>query len=162
MYCRKCGTQLTEGATFCAKCGFLVAGAPPPAKEKMSPVVWVVISIAGLFVGVIFVGILAAIAIPKFTNTKQKAYVASMKSDLRDLATAEEAYYGQHQRYSSDLGAVAFTPSANVTVTVTSASREGWAARTNHLAVAYTCQVGFGADSIAGVGDGVIQCTRDR
>src|SRR5205085_7241385 len=35
-------------------------------------------------------GILAAIAIPKFANTKGKAYIASMKSDLRNLVTAEE------------------------------------------------------------------------
>jgi len=34
---------------------------------------------------------LAAIAIPKFANTKEKAYLASMKSDLRNLVTAEEA-----------------------------------------------------------------------
>jgi len=36
---------------------------------------------------------LAAIAIPKFAETKRKPYLASMKSDLRNLVTAEEAYF---------------------------------------------------------------------
>src|SRR5438876_1307263 len=44
-----------------------------------------------LLIVVVIIGILAAIAIPKFANTKAKAYIASMKSDLRNLVTAEEA-----------------------------------------------------------------------
>src|SRR5438132_486836 len=46
-----------------------------------------------LLIVVVIIGILAAIAIPKFANTKAKAYIASMKSDLRNLVTAEEAYF---------------------------------------------------------------------
>ncbi len=46
-----------------------------------------------LLIVVVIIGILAAIAIPKFANTKEKAYLASMKSDLRNLVTAEEAYF---------------------------------------------------------------------
>ena len=46
-----------------------------------------------LLIVVVIIGILAAIAIPKFANTKEKAYLASMKSDLRNLITAEEAYF---------------------------------------------------------------------
>ena len=44
-----------------------------------------------LLIVVVIIGILAAIAIPKFSNTREKAYIASMKSDLRNLATAEES-----------------------------------------------------------------------
>ena len=44
-----------------------------------------------LLIVVVIIGILAAIAIPKFASTKEKAYLASMKSDLRNLATAQEA-----------------------------------------------------------------------
>ncbi|HEX6433890.1 MAG TPA: prepilin-type N-terminal cleavage/methylation domain-containing protein, partial [Gemmatimonadales bacterium] len=39
-----------------------------------------------LLIVVVVIGILAAIAIPKFANTKEKALVAAMKSDLRNLA----------------------------------------------------------------------------
>ncbi|MGI8548649.1 MAG: type IV pilin protein [Gemmatimonadaceae bacterium] len=45
-----------------------------------------------LLIVVVIIGILASIAIPKFTATKERAYLALMKSDLRNLATAEEGY----------------------------------------------------------------------
>ena len=45
-----------------------------------------------LLIVVVIIGILAAIAIPKFAATKDKAYVATMKSDMRNLATYEEQY----------------------------------------------------------------------
>src|SRR5256885_12558966 len=45
-----------------------------------------------LLIVVVIIGILAAIAIPKFANTKEKAYLTAMKSDLRNLVTAEEAF----------------------------------------------------------------------
>lgn len=41
---------------------------------------------------VVVIGILAAIAIPKFFITKERAYLAEMTSDLRNLATYEEQY----------------------------------------------------------------------
>src|SRR5438552_13291209 len=53
-----------------------------------------------LLIVVVIIGILAAIAIPKFANTKGKAYIASMKSDLRNLVTAEEAYFADSVKYS--------------------------------------------------------------
>ncbi|HEX7546465.1 MAG TPA: prepilin-type N-terminal cleavage/methylation domain-containing protein, partial [Gemmatimonadaceae bacterium] len=49
-----------------------------------------------LLIVVVIIGILAAIAIPKFANTKEKAFVASMKSDLHNLITAQEAYYSDN------------------------------------------------------------------
>src|SRR5436189_4166356 len=57
-----------------------------------------------LLIVVVIIGILAAIAIPKFANTKEKAYLASMKSDLRNLITAEEAYFADSVKYTSNLG----------------------------------------------------------
>src|SRR6185295_3870486 len=55
-----------------------------------------------LLIVVVIIGILAAIAIPKFANTKEKAYLASMKSDLRNLITAEEAYFADSVKYTSN------------------------------------------------------------
>src|SRR5437763_9622334 len=54
-----------------------------------------------LLIVVVIIGILAAIAIPKFANTKGKAYIASMKSDLRNLVTAEEPYFADTVKYTS-------------------------------------------------------------
>jgi prepilin-type N-terminal cleavage/methylation domain-containing protein len=111
-----------------------------------------------LLIVVVIIGILAAIAIPKFANTKEKAYIAAMKSDLRNMATAEESYFADNQTYTTSLTAMNFTSSAAVTANVSDAKGTGWAADTKHPATAITCQVGFGSDSITGVGDGVIQC----
>ena len=54
-----------------------------------------------LLIVVVIIGILAAIAIPKFANTKEKAYLASMKSDLRNMATVEEGYFSDFQVYTN-------------------------------------------------------------
>src|SRR5947208_1192915 len=55
-----------------------------------------------LLIVVVIIGILAAIAIPKFANTKSKAYIAAMKSDLRNLVTAEESYFSDSAKYATD------------------------------------------------------------
>ena len=54
-----------------------------------------------LLIVVVIIGILAAIAIPKFANTKSKAYVTAAKSDLRNLVTAEEAFFADSSTYTT-------------------------------------------------------------
>ena len=54
-----------------------------------------------LLIVVVIIGILAAIAIPKFANTKEKAVVAGMKSDLRNLVTAQEGFFSDNQTYAT-------------------------------------------------------------
>ncbi len=77
-----------------------------------------------LLIVVVIIGILAAIAIPKFANTKEKAYLASMKSDLRNLVTAEEAYFADSVKYTSNLGTAYATTSGVVGPTI--AVRRRW------------------------------------
>src|SRR6267154_6714185 len=74
-----------------------------------------------LLIVVVIIGILAAIAIPKFANTKEKAYLASMKADLRNGATYEESYAADSAGayFSGNGTAQGFTPSQNVSVTFT-------------------------------------------
>ena len=47
-----------------------------------------------LMIVVVIVGILSAIAIPRFTAIKERANEASCRSNMRQLANAEEMYYG--------------------------------------------------------------------
>ena len=54
-----------------------------------------------LLIVVVIIGILAAIAIPKFAATKDKAKLASVKTDLRNLMTAQEAYFSDYATYGS-------------------------------------------------------------
>ena len=72
-----------------------------------------------LLIVVVIIGILAAIAIPKFANTKEKAYIAGMKSDLRNLVTAQEAYFADNVTYATVLSNLNYSQSAGNTVTVT-------------------------------------------
>jgi len=102
-----------------------------------------------LLIVVVIIGILAAIAIPKFANTKDKAYVAAMKSDLRNLATYEEQYAADNNGsyFSGDGTAQGFTPSQNVTVTATvvAGPPETWTATASHSQSAKTCDNSSGA-----------------
>ena len=100
---------------------------------------------------------LATIAIPKFGATKGKAYVAAMKSDLRNLITAEEGYFADSTTYTRDLG-TAYTTSAGVTVTINGWSGIGWSASARHSATRQTCQIYVGTPVIAGLKEGEPKC----
>jgi prepilin-type N-terminal cleavage/methylation domain-containing protein len=85
-----------------------------------------------LLIVVVIIGILAAIAIPRFQNTKGKAAAASMKSDLHNLATAQEAYLFETGVYTTDQTTLGYTASPGVTVNITAATAFGWAAQATH------------------------------
>ena len=52
------------------------------------------------------IGVLASIALPALMNHRKKAIDASMKSDLRTVATAMEIYYADHRMYPPFYGDV--------------------------------------------------------
>jgi type IV pilus assembly protein PilA len=100
-----------------------------------------------LLIVVVIIGILAAIAIPKFANTKEKAYVASMKSDLRNLVTAQEAYFSDNNSsYASSTTVLGtnYKASSGVTVTIASVSATGWKATSSHASTTKTCALSLG------------------
>jgi type IV pilus assembly protein PilA len=79
-----------------------------------------------LLIVVVVIGILAALAIPKFQSTKGKAYFAGMRSDLRNLTTAEEAYFYDHSAYTTHLDSLRFSSSNGDAVSITEATLNGW------------------------------------
>jgi type IV pilus assembly protein PilA len=81
-----------------------------------------------LLIVVVIIGILAAMAIPKFQSTKGKAYFAGMRSDLHNLTTAQESYFYDHSRYTTSLDSLSFTASKGDVVTITEATVAGWSA----------------------------------
>jgi type IV pilus assembly protein PilA len=71
-----------------------------------------------LLVVIIIIGILAAIAIPVFLNQRQKGYDAQAKSDLKNMATAQETYLTDYDLYTTDVSllvATGFKKSTNTT-----------------------------------------------
>ena len=99
-----------------------------------------------LLVVVVIIGILAAIAIPKFQSTKGKANAATLKSDLRNLATAQEAYFYSNLTYTSNLPALNVSLSSGVTITWGTVSAAGWSAKITHpLAYPIECAMFMGA-----------------
>jgi type IV pilus assembly protein PilA len=86
-----------------------------------------------LLIVVVIIGILAAIAIPKFANTKEKAYYTAMKSDLRNLMTAEEAYFSDSSAYTTNTVALNnFKTSTGVTAPTITVGQGWWAASVGH------------------------------
>jgi prepilin-type N-terminal cleavage/methylation domain-containing protein len=113
-----------------------------------------------LLIVVVIIGILAAIAIPKFANTKEKAYIAGMKADLRNLVTAQEAYFADNVTYASVLTNLNYNVSAGNTVSISSATGTGWAATSSNNATTKTCGIFVGSATapITGQNEGAPAC----
>jgi prepilin-type N-terminal cleavage/methylation domain-containing protein len=95
---------------------------------------------------VVILGVLAAIAMPRLTRTRDDAVLASMKSDLRSVVTTQEDFFADHhQTYALSVGPVAsgtiaaFIPSASNLLTLSSVTTAGWAAEVTNATP------GFGA-----------------
>src|SRR5262245_60631701 len=102
-----------------------------------------------LLIVVVIIGILASIAIPKFANTKEKAYLATMKSDLRNLITAQEAYFSDNTAYTTALPATMYATSTGVTgatITISGSDVTAWAA---HPQTTRTCAIYIGTTALA-------------
>ena len=99
-----------------------------------------------LLIVVVIIGILATIAIPKFGNTKEKALVTGMKADLRNLVTAEEAYFGENVTYTATMSNLSYNVSTGNTINLISitATGTGWAATATNTGTAQTCGIFIG------------------
>ncbi|HEY4319664.1 MAG TPA: prepilin-type N-terminal cleavage/methylation domain-containing protein [Gemmatimonadales bacterium] len=115
-----------------------------------------------LLIVVVIIGILAAIAIPKFAATKDKAKLASVKTDLRNAETAEEAYFSDYNTYG-DFGALQTASSYSLSVGNTMAitpSTSGYSIAASNSSISSTitsCQVAVAGGATSAV-DGVITC----
>jgi type IV pilus assembly protein PilA len=86
-----------------------------------------------LLVVVVVIGILAAIAIPKFGSVKEKGYRSQAISDLTSLRTAEETFFTDSGRYASlaEIGAMR-TQTSGVGKPTVIATISGWQATLTH------------------------------
>jgi prepilin-type N-terminal cleavage/methylation domain-containing protein len=103
----------------------------------------------------VVIGILAAVAVPRLTASKDKAYIAAMKADLHTIAIFEEQYAADnHGQYfsgtaTSDTPLNGFTPSKGVTMTLTAFNILGsqladWTATVKHSQTSESCEMHAG------------------
>ncbi len=85
-----------------------------------------------LMIVVAIIGILAAIAIPQFSAYRAKAFNSAAETDLRNLMTAEEAYFADNQTYTKTQSLLGNKTSQNVTLTVNNASSTDYDATSRH------------------------------
>ena len=120
-----------------------------------------------LLIVVVIIGILAAIAIPKFSKTRERAYFSAMKSDLKNLAAEQEIYYSDpnnNYNYAPDVTALDFAPSSGVSISMRATETgAGWEAKATHQAldesrycVYYWGDASFSAPASV---NGVVACT---
>jgi prepilin-type N-terminal cleavage/methylation domain-containing protein len=83
-----------------------------------------------LLIVVVIIGILAAIAIPKFANTKEKAYVAS----------------NNNSSYASTITVMGtnYKSSSGVSVALNTVTATGWKATSTHSSTTKTCAISLG------------------
>lgn len=114
-----------------------------------------------LLVVVVVLGILAALAIPKFQNTKGKTYAAALKSDLKNVASMQEDYFYHNETYASSVEALSFASTEGVTIDIAEADGRGWSATSTHpAAFPLTCAVFYGQAAPVGMAtvEGVVHC----
>jgi prepilin-type N-terminal cleavage/methylation domain-containing protein len=106
-----------------------------------------------LLIVIVIIGILAAIAIPKFSKTRERAFYRAMVSDLRNLHNHQEIYYttpGNNFNYTLDLSDMPdFVLSQGVTVSILEASNLGWSATATHAALLSTQQCGLWVGTVS-------------
>jgi len=111
-----------------------------------------------LLIVVVIIGILAAIAIPKFAATKDKAKLATVKTDLKNIQTAQEAYFSDWATYTSSMTSTLFTPSTGNTTAMagTTASFTATVTNSSITATPKSCKVTVGNGLTT---DGVMTCS---
>ncbi len=112
-------------------------------------------------------GVMLVVSVPLFVllqpacgcTTKAHAYTAAMKSDLRNLVTAQESYYADHDTYTMSQEALpgwsgftsqgqerkeGFRASHGVSLSIEAATRDGWRASASHAEITTQCAIFLG------------------
>ena len=111
-----------------------------------------------LLIVVVIIGILASIAIPKFAATKDKAKMATVRADLKNIMTAQEAYFYDFATYTAALPSNTFKESSGNTSSMVG-SASSFSATVTNASISGTpnsCTVTVG-DGTAN--DGIMTCS---
>jgi prepilin-type N-terminal cleavage/methylation domain-containing protein len=116
-----------------------------------------------LLIVVVVIGILATIAIPKFSAMRTKSYIATVTSDLKNMASQQEIYLSNQYTYASSAADMNQTLSDAVTLTVNESTGTGWAATGTHTGLSGAqCGIFIGDAAASGASPamtpGTVQC----
>jgi hypothetical protein len=83
--------------------------------------------------------------------TSEAAYVAAMKSDLRNLVTAEEAFFADSVKYTAKVGrgGLQYAVAAGNTIPVIRVTRDGWTATISNVNTRTRCVIYVGSTPVA-------------
>jgi len=112
--CPDCGAQVSDSAVVCPQCGFPMrrdaltmagagAGGRPGSSQANKVGIILGVAVIGFFVLIFVVGMLAAIAIPRFTNASQRAKEKEGEGLLKQVFTLENAYFANNGTYTASL-----------------------------------------------------------
>ena len=99
-----------------------------------------------LLIVIIIIGILAAVATPRFIDSRRKAFVTSMQYDLRNIVSSAESHFADDKTYAL------YTPSpgsSGATITFTGGVDSWEASATHPSAPGIVCRVGRGPQNAA-------------
>jgi prepilin-type N-terminal cleavage/methylation domain-containing protein len=100
-----------------------------------------------LMIVIAIIGILAAIAIPQFAAYRVRGFNATAQSDLRNMITAQEAYFADKQIYvapgdeAGSLSAYGYTRSTNVTAAIAASGVASYTMTAKHASGDRTWQI---------------------
>ena len=109
----------------------------------------------------VVIGILATLAFARLQNTKDKATIASMTSDLRAVTEEQEAFYFDHRFYSPTTDSLNPNYTVGNTITIHEATASGWSGSVANPKVTKQCYVVVGNAVPVGsaTNDGAISCS---
>ena len=104
-----------------------------------------------LMVVAVILGFLAAISLQRFANTKERAYLAAMKADLRNLITAEVVYSTDSLRFTTVIGSggLTYQVSTGNTGPSIALTGDGFTAQIGNTNTPRTCVIFLGSTPVA-------------
>jgi len=109
--CPDCGAQVSDSAVVCAQCGFPLrrdalkqhAATGGGGRSGTNTAGIIIGLVVGGFLVIMVIGVLAALAIPRFSNASQRAKEIEGEMLLKQVYTLENAYYANHGVYAPTL-----------------------------------------------------------
>lgn len=116
-----------------------------------------------LLMGMAIVGLLAALAIPRWSRMTERSLIAAMRAEIRNLAVLEESHFYDLAVYTDDLtllGNRGFVATPGVQLQIREATNSGWSVSASHANTAQECHLFVGSAAPVGSAteDGRVDC----